>query len=232
MTARLLVVLAVVATATPPSAPTSPRPPVEWQGSLRAVHGGDSSPKLALSSVEGQSHLYAVGLASQSDGEITILDSQAWVTRVAAGELATAHGFGASAALLVWAQVEKWSPPAALGRTIASHAELEAAVEAAAHLASFDTSTPFPFLLKGRFTRLQTHVRTPAGSDSPAGGHARTRTLRDTNATVIGFYSKEHEGIFTHRGSFAHLHCVAADGTSGHLDDLAFGDSVEISLPE
>jgi len=210
MTERLLVALAMVASAAPPSAPSSPRPLVEWQGSLRAAHGGDTSPKLALSSVEGRRHLYAVGPVAHSDGEITVLDSQAWVARVAAGELAAARDFRAAAVFLVWAQVENWSPPATFYRTIASHAELEAAVEVAAHRASIDTSTPFPFLLKGRFTRVDIHVQAPAGPDSPAGGHSRKMTFRDANGTALGFYAKKHEGIFTHRGSFAHLHDVGA----------------------
>jgi hypothetical protein len=37
--------------------------------------------------------------------------------------------------------------------------------------------------------------------------------------------------VFTHSGSFAHLHVLLADGDSGHVDELELGPDVELLLP-
>jgi acetolactate decarboxylase len=48
---------------------------------------------------------------------------------------------------------------------------------------------------------------------------------------IVGFYSSTHEGVFTHRGSQAHLHVLLPNGTSGHVDELELGPDVELLLP-
>jgi len=50
-------------------------------------------------------------------------------------------------------------------------------------------------------------------------------------ATVVGFFSRNHEGVFTHSGSRAHLHVVLEKGDSGHVDELRAGPQVKLILP-
>ena len=56
--------------------------------------------------------------------------------------------------------------------------------------------------------------------------------IRNRPATLIGVYSTEHAGIFTHHGDATHIHAVSDDGLdSGHLDAAAFGENVTLFLP-
>jgi hypothetical protein len=51
------------------------------------------------------------------------------------------------------------------------------------------------------------------------------------SATVVGFCSRNHEGVFTHSGSHGHLHVVLENGDSGHVDELRAGPDVQLALP-
>ena len=67
---------------------------------------------------------------------------------------------------------------------------------------------------------------------------AAVRSRRDrAPATLVGFFSKSDQGVFTHMGSKTHLHCVVTDSlSSGHVDrvDVPAGTTVKFpaSRPE
>jgi hypothetical protein len=51
-------------------------------------------------------------------------------------------------------------------------------------------------------------------------------------ATLIGFYSTSHEGIFTHRGQTTHVHAVLADPlVTGHVDAAVIPRGAIVKLP-
>lgn len=209
---------------------------VRWEGTLHAVHGGDGSAHVDLKSLEPKVHLYALGPIARFDGEITVLDGKAHLVRVGNGGLVTTHDFSAAASFLVWTRVERWSPPTALSRGPGDPRDLDRLVEDAAVRAGVDTSRPFPFLLEGAFTSVDLHVMTPPGPTAPAagshgGGVPRKIHLAEVRGTALGFFSRKHEGVFTHRGSATHVHLVASDGRSGHVDELRPGPDVAIAFP-
>ena len=48
---------------------------------------------------------------------------------------------------------------------------------------------------------------------------------------MIGFYSTEHRGIFTHADSSVHVHFVSADGRdSGHVESFEFAPGASLLL--
>jgi alpha-acetolactate decarboxylase len=58
-------------------------------------------------------------------------------------------------------------------------------------------------------------------------------TLAEASGTLVGFFSKTHQGVFTHLGSNTHLHVVAPDAkVSGHVDAVTVPAGVEIGFPE
>ncbi len=61
---------------------------VRWIGAQRDVLGGDVSGKVALASLAGLPHLYALGPRAGVTGEITVLDGVPWIARVRAGRVA------------------------------------------------------------------------------------------------------------------------------------------------
>ena len=52
--------------------------------------------------------------------------------------------------------------------------------------------------------------------------------------TILGFYSQNHQGLFTHHDAFTHMHVRNADGTAmGHVDYLESGNgSFTLLLPK
>jgi len=101
-----------------------------------------------------------------------------------------------------------------------------------------DVDKPFPFLLQGNFDSVNYHVVMPppaqgmhGGSRSPTDSQFDLRA-RAKNGTAIGFFSKKHGGVFTHSGSYSHLHLSLEDGNSGHIDDIEVSADVRLLFPK
>lgn len=207
---------------------------VEWAGALRKVHHGDASAQLSLEQFADRPHFYAVGPLAEMEGEITAVDGKIHIARVRDGEIVTEHTAAVAASFLVWGEVREWRPALPLGVAVENHAQLEQRLEALAAEAGLDLDRPFPVRLEGVMEQVDYHVVVPRTSSHAPSDHlarAKKISLKNEPATVIGFFSKEHQGIFTHRGSFAHLHIIAANGWSGHIDEIQAGPEVMVSLP-
>jgi len=207
---------------------------VSWQGSLRAVHGGDYSPVVDLQEFEGKPSWNAVGPVAGLDGEVTVIDGVVSVARVRGDEIVTSADLSAQASFLVWSEVEAWAPPVELGVTVADPAELEQVLEDLAFDHGIDIAEPFPFKLEGVFDAVEYHVLAPVPPGATATHHLEfAKIVRETDAagTMIGFFSKQHHGVFVHRGSSAHIHVIEENGRSGHVDAIAAGPAVRVYLP-
>lgn len=93
---------------------------------------------------------------------------------------------------------------------------------------------PFPFKLEGVLDSVDYHILVPKTHGQAQAGHghgAKKISGRNSDAEIIGFFSKNHEGVFTHKGSFAHLHVVERNGQSGHVDEITVSEDVRISFP-
>lgn len=207
---------------------------VSWQGSLRAVHGGDVSGKVPLQQFAGKKNLYAVGPVAGLDGEITAAAGKFYIARVAHGELKSDNDLSTSASFLVWSEVTAWQPAVPLGAKSATHAQLEKQIEILAGKAKMDMSKPFPFKLEGMLDSVDYHVLFPTTRQPGQTGHgdgAKKISARNTEALVVGFFSRNHEGVFTHRGSVAHLHVIENNGSSGHVDEISANAGLRVSFP-
>jgi acetolactate decarboxylase len=50
---------------------------------------------------------------------------------------------------------------------------------------------------------------------------------------LLGFYSRHHQGIFTHHSTYMHVHISdVKTKTTGHLDDIRSNSAITIYLPE
>ena len=207
---------------------------VSWQGSLRAVHGGDVSGKVSLTQFAGKKNLYAVGPVAGLDGEITAAAGKFYIARVTHGDVKTNSDLSTSASFLVWSEVSAWQPAVSLGVKLETHAQLEKQIEALAIEAKMDMTKPFPFKLEGMLDSVDYHVLVPKTRQPGQTGHgdgAKKITARNTEALVIGFFSRNHEGVFTHRGSAAHLHVIEGSGSSGHVDEISANAGLRVSFP-
>lgn len=57
-------------------------------------------------------------------------------------------------------------------------------------------------------------------------GHAWVvRVVNEQPAELLGFYSREHKGVFTHHDSYTHIHLLSNDKIHlGHLDTLLLSE--------
>jgi len=135
----------------------------------------------------------------------------------------------------VYAQVFRWTEsklPAGLDKP----EDLEGNIFLEARKAGVPTDRPFPFLLRGTARKVQLHVVNKT-DNAPHNLEEHTKAkmpvvLEGREVNIIGFYSKEHAGIFTHHDSYAHMHVLTTDGkVSGHVDQLSPGGDMRLCLP-
>jgi acetolactate decarboxylase len=194
---------------------------------------------VSLGDILPSANLYAVGALSDLAGEITILAGSTYVSLPAGTDSSVTRLWiegDESACLLVTAEVDEWRdvkldedvPAGGLDEVLAKMAKS----------AGLDVDQAFPFVIQGEVRELTWHVidgnRLEGGgtshSDHLAAGvrHQRART----RATLIGFYSPRDHGVFTHRESNTHVHCVLEDPlASGHVDDVILPAGTRIRLP-
>lgn len=49
----------------------------------------------------------------------------------------------------------------------------------------------------------------------------------------LGFFSREHEGVFTHKGQYIHVHVVLQDPLlSAHVDDISATGRLTVFFPK
>lgn len=221
--------------AEPARAPTE----VRAYGALREImHEGKTEAHAELASLPEGRHTYALGALSELRGEVTVLDGTVWLAYPnddGTARIRAEKTSGERATLFVSAQVERWRS-VRLERDL-TPAEFDARFEALAAARGVDTGKPFPFRIDGTFRDLQWHV--VDGRKLAGGGHADhvrsavRGTLAEASGTLVGFFSKAHQGVFTHAGSNSHLHVVAPGAkVSGHVDAVVVPAGAEVGFPE
>lgn len=207
-----------------------------WVGEQRAVvRDGDLTGRVDLAALAGRPHLYAVGPLEGLKGEVTVWDGKASLARWQAGRVVTTDEYRGKACFLVYAQVPKWIE-SKLPTGLDNPQDLDAHIFLAARAAGVATDRPFPFLLRGLVPSARLHVVNKT-DDAPhnAVEHAKVKVpvvVEGRELDVIGFFSKEHGGVFTHHGSHVHMHARTPDGKlSGHIDQLSPGGQMRLFLP-
>lgn len=209
-------------------------PEVRVWGALREmIHEGRIEGRVDISTVVA-AKTYAVGALAGMRGEITIVDGVAWVARGAhADGIASRTATDETAALLVVSRVVNWHT--AVIRTDISFAELDARVERFAIDAGLTTDRPFAFVIEGDVAARWHVLRGPPPPGSNPHDHTRDAIVGNFSghATVVGFFSKHHEGVFTHIGQRVHAHVVVpADNIAGHADELTIRAGATIRVPQ
>jgi acetolactate decarboxylase len=209
-------------------------------GSFAAtVQRGETAGRISAAALPA-SGVWAVGPTEGLRGELTVHDGSAFVATIAHRQVRVVEDRSASAPFLVWAEVPRWKTlPLPAG--LADARALEAQLRALAPSHGLDPDGPFPFLLTGTAEEITWHVlegpgRGPHGhGGGHGGGHGQgkeARVLQGAAMTLVGFYSRRHEDVFTHRGEYSHLHFITDDRRlSGHVDALVPGPGLVLSLP-
>lgn len=213
---------------------------VEMWGTLRGVlRDGDTAGKIRLSEAT-RPHCVGIGAPEGLAGEIVVIDGESWVAKAdPQGRMETQHPAAPEtmATFLAVATVPMWfDQPTKIELSLD---ELEEAVRVAAENSGLDTTSPFPFIVEGRFTAINLHILNgrcpfaqPNGDDDPAHDPIRIQT-NDAQGVLVGFFHDGPPGILTHAGTKLHVHALLKDEqhTVGHVDALSVAAGAVIRVP-
>ncbi|HKI78828.1 MAG TPA: acetolactate decarboxylase [Ignavibacteriaceae bacterium] len=178
-----------------------------------------------LDTISNKDHLYGLGPVEYLTGEILIADGKSYVASVKSDStMNVTETFKTKAPFLVYANVSNWREQR-LPDSVQSQKQLESYLDALTK----NAERPFAFKLTGKIESANYHlVNLSPGSKvtSKEDAHVGEVKFQITNEAVqlIGFFSTEHKGIFTHHDSFIHVHLLTEDKTKmGHLDEVRFG---------
>lgn len=209
-------------------------------GSLREIfHGGATGPVIGLNDLPMNEQVYAVGALSELRGEITIVAGRSFVsypTGLDRTRTESPPDEYESACLLVAAEVPAWVDVTLEGDVPFS--ELDKVMGDLAAAVGLERDAAFPFVVESQVRDLQWHVIDGSRLPADGGSHAdhlsaavKHRVDR-RDVTLVGFYSNHDHGVFTHRGSNTHVHCVVAEPLStGHVDHVVLPAGTVVRLP-
>lgn len=210
-----------------PSIKTSPNIPVQIAGAMKNVMwNGELDGIIQLDTITNQDGLYGLGPLAFLKGEILLLDGKAYVSKILEnGNPNVEIQHKAKAPFFVYGNVTKWEERELPENVI----DLQSLERYITELYNERTS-PFIIKIEAKVAAATYHIQNLADGSvvtNPQEAHAGQQSfeLNNEEVVIIGFYSKNHKGIFTHHDTNMHLHIITKDKTQmGHLDELLLED--------
>jgi len=198
---------------------------VMWKGELAGT--------INLDTIKDKKGLYGIGPVEYLTGELLIIDGKSYVSTVTTDTtMDVKETYQVKAPFLVYANQTDWNIED-LPSNIKTIKELEAFIDKK----TLDFKRPFVFKLKGQVNNAEIHIQNlPKGTkvSSPEEAHQGQTNyfLKNSEVEIVGFFSTEHKGIFTHHDSNVHMHLITTDRKKmGHLDELEIG-KIKLYLPK
>ncbi len=190
---------------------------VRVYGELRAImQRGDLSPKVLLDTLNLKETTIGLGVASDLEGEIIIVNGKVYVSHVEDGKIESEQTSKLTAAMLVMYEVG-----------ISDHL-VSVDIDSIEHLEKFiggyARSQPLAFIINADEGEVFYHVIDwKQGVAHTPGNHkqfAIRASFSNENVIMIGFYS-EQAGVFTPHTSKLHLHVYdPKTGIVGHVEEI------------
>lgn len=207
-------------------------------GSLSQIMQDDLTAKADLSMLMDEPDVYAIGAMEGLKGEIQILGSQVLNSRKGSeGEMLEMDStYLASAAMLVYTRVPEWQE-FEIPRAILTLEQFDNWLFNTASKAGHNMDQPLPFLVHGLPRKLNWHI---IDWNPSIGAHSKQNHINsgiqgvflEEETDIIGFYSRNHKGVFTHHDSNIHMHFVLDNKKlAGHVDKILFGPYMILKLP-
>ncbi len=194
------------------------------RGSMKEVYQDNAAAKVNLSELQSTEHLYALGPLSKLRGEIMIIDSLPFESRISGGRVQIKSDWNESAAFLIWSSVPKWRkmrvPSAVLDMRL-----FESWLSSMVGFEDAPLRGQFPFLLKGNFDSLEWHLANQTEDGAPLSAEKHNEQMfhgksKNLHAEIVGFYSPDHEGLFIPQGRSTHMHVKSGDDLMAHVDNF------------
>ncbi len=206
------------------AADKAPRIILHDRGSMREIYSDNAAAKLDLSELKDTEHLYGLGPLSKLRGEILILDSVPYESRIGKGFVQIKSDWNEKAAFFVWASVKKWKK-VAVPSSVRSMGLLESWLSSMSGMSGAPLASQYPFLLKGNFAEIDWHIvnyKAGVTALTPRKHHETKFHGKSKNrkAEMLGFYSPEHQGFFIPQGHRTHMHVKVGDEVVAHVDDF------------
>jgi acetolactate decarboxylase len=200
------------------------------------IMNGKLAAALDLKTLADRPHLYGVGPIEQLRGEVTIANNRPALAHMAHdGTVNVTRSFAVGVPFSVWAEVPR-CVERPIPAEIRSYDDLERFVPEAAAAAGLDADQPLPFLVAGREDLIEFHILNRIG-EAPHNMEMHKKIqvrfeLERVEATIVGFHSTRHRGVFTPGDSNIHIHFQTPDNRqSGHIQALEIGEGARLSLP-
>lgn len=202
---------------------TETYPDIKIVGAMKNVMWkGELGSNIDLDTISEKNGLYGLGPLSHLTGELLINNGKSYVSKVISDSTMTVEKtFKTSAPFLVYGNVTEWNE-VDLPSDLITIQDLEEFIDQK----TSEFKRPFAFKLIGQVSSAIIHIQNlPKGTkvSSPDEAHQgqTNYNIQNEDAEIIGFFSTEHKGVFTHHDSFLHMHLITKDESKmGHLDKL------------
>lgn len=205
-------------------------------GNLDSIMEGHIKAVYDLDSLLGKKNLYALGAMDSLAGEIQIFNSQPFHSTMEGDSAIVGSRASQYACLLVFAQIGEWRN-ISLPMSVTNQEAFIGFLEYDEQLSQIKTDEPFIFLIEGEVEQLDWHILNNLQENgltelTDHKQNAGLGSLQDIKVEILGVYSNEHEGIFTHHNLPVHMHFKTSDGSiAGHIDEVEFGPDMTLRLP-
>jgi acetolactate decarboxylase len=199
---------------------------VKHTGAMRQVMTGASLQNTLLWDTLSPEKLYGIGPLDRLNGEVTVVDGIIYTAKVnGAGDIVTMPVTSAAATFGVYINLEN-EVGIRVSEEIKDIETLERLIQIKAEQAGLDAEKPFLFVVKGQFDWIKVHVLNKPADELEHNHDLHNQAKKyfeyqNIGGELIGFYSRQHEGVFTHRGQYTHVHFISRDkSVMGHLDGI------------
>jgi acetolactate decarboxylase len=189
---------------------------------LNVMHLGLLYGTINLDTIVNKKHLYGLGPIEYLKGEILIDDGHSYLSKVAAdGSITMEETYKVKAPFFVSENVDKWEE-VSLPDYIQTIPQLETFLDATTK----DHSRPFAFRVTATIENAAIHIvnlpdGTAVNSPEDVQQHEHHFIVKNTDSELIGFFSTQHQGIFTHHDTYVHIHLITSDKKKmGHAESF------------
>lgn len=224
-------------------APSAPARLVQIGTMHEAIGKRQHQARVDVAEVVGRPHFYGVGALEGLKGEITVLDSVAFVTRVTPeGAHQAVAPADAKATLIVGHSIERWTRHTLTDAV--AHERFDEAIGAMAGGTGLETADPFAFVIEGAFTDVRLHVingACPIHSrmhklEIAEGERPFELDVKTVSGTLVGIYAADAVGRLTHPATKTHTHLIYTDPATGervtgHVERAGLSKGAALKLP-
>ncbi|HLS70521.1 MAG TPA: acetolactate decarboxylase [Chitinophagaceae bacterium] len=189
---------------------------VMWKGKLQG--------NINLDTISDKEGLYGIGPVEYLSGEILIFNGKSYKSTVLSDTtMQVEETFTIKAPFFAYSNITKWEK-VILPDSVITINDLEKYI----NNTTKELHRPFMFKISAVIDEAMIHIVNLAEGakvSSPKEAHEGMidYILNNEEVDIVGFFSTEHQSIFTHHDTYLHMHLITKDRKKmGHLDDVRF----------